>query len=65
MIQIYLLMNEKNNKIKNSLLDTRWELTPESKLGNLGNLRAYQPIYLLPAIWTSEKNELPCSPKSK
>ena len=53
--------DEKNNKIKNSLLDTRWELTPESKLGTW-NLRAYQPIYLLPAIWTSEKNELPSSP---
>lgn len=46
---------------KTSLLDQRWELSKESKLGTW-NIRAYQPIYLLPAFWTSEKNEFPSSP---
>ncbi|AXY56582.1 phospholipase [Acinetobacter chinensis] len=44
-----------------SLLDKRWELSPESKLGTW-NIRAYQPVYLLPAFWTNDKNELPHSP---
>lgn len=43
-----------------SWLDQRWELSPESKLGTW-NLRAYQPIYLLPAFWTTKKNEQPTS----
>ncbi len=44
-----------------SLLDRRWELSPESKLGTW-NIRAHQPVYLLPAYWTSDKNEIPSSP---
>lgn len=44
-----------------SLLDRRWELAPDSKLGTW-NIRSYQPVYLLPAFWTSSKNELPHSP---
>ena len=44
-----------------SLLDRRWELSEESKLG-VWNIRAYQPVYLLPAFWTSDKNEFPSSP---
>ncbi len=44
-----------------SLLDSRWELSPESKLGTW-NIRAYQPVYVLPAFWTSNKNEMPHSP---
>ncbi|KKW80943.1 phospholipase [Acinetobacter sp. AG1] len=44
-----------------SLLDRRWELSEESKLG-MWNIRAYQPVYLLPAFWTSDKNEFPSSP---
>ena len=43
-----------------SLLDSRWELSPESKLGTW-NIRSYQPVYVLPGFWTSEKNELPRS----
>jgi phospholipase A1/A2 len=43
-----------------SLLDSRWELSPESKLGTW-NIRAYQPVYLLPGFWTSDKNERPHS----
>lgn len=43
-----------------SLLDSRWELSPESKLGTW-NIRSYQPVYLLPGFWTSKKNELPRS----
>lgn len=46
---------------KVSLLDRRWELSEESKLG-VWNIRAYQPVYLLPAFWTSDKNEFPSSP---
>jgi phospholipase A1 len=44
-----------------SLLDSRWELSPESKLGTF-NLRGYQPIYILPLFATSDRNETPHSP---
>ncbi|OTG91467.1 phospholipase A [Acinetobacter sp. ANC 3813] len=44
-----------------SLLDSRWELSPESKLGTW-NVRTYKPVYLLPGFWTSDKNERPSSP---
>ncbi|TCB81435.1 phospholipase A [Acinetobacter sp. ANC 4173] len=44
-----------------SLLDKRWELSPDSKLGTW-NIRAYKPVYLLPVFWSSKKNELPDSP---
>ncbi|MEN8992948.1 phospholipase A [Avibacterium paragallinarum] len=44
-----------------SLLDSRWELSPESKLGTW-NIRGYQPVYLMPGYWTSDKNERPSSP---
>ncbi|OTG82898.1 phospholipase A [Acinetobacter sp. ANC 4648] len=44
-----------------SLLDKRWELSADSKLGTW-NIRAYQPVYLLPAFWTTSKNEFPHSP---
>ncbi|MQW91634.1 phospholipase [Acinetobacter wanghuae] len=43
-----------------SLMDSRWELSPESKLGTW-NIRAYQPVYLMPGFWTSNKNERPRS----
>jgi len=43
-----------------SLLDRRWELSQDSKLGTW-NIRANQPVYLLPAFWTSKKNEFPQS----
>lgn len=44
-----------------SLLDKRWELSQDSKLGTW-NIRAHQPVYLLPAFWTTEKNSFPNSP---
>ena len=44
-----------------SLLDQRWELSPQSKLGTW-NLREYQPVYLLPVFSTTDKNERPTSP---
>lgn len=46
-----------------SLLDKRWELSTDSKLGTW-NIRAHQPVYLLPAFWTSDRNEFPQSPNS-
>ncbi|KTF37314.1 phospholipase A, partial [Xanthomonas translucens] len=49
------------NAGKGSLLDSRWELAKDSKLGTF-QLRAYKPVYLLPAFWTSKKNETPSSP---
>lgn len=49
------------NAGKGSLLDRRWELAKDSKLGPF-QLRAYKPIYLFPAFWTSNKNETPHSP---
>lgn len=49
------------NAGKGSLLDSRWELARDSKLGPF-QLRAYKPVYLLPAFWTSDKNTTPTSP---
>ena len=48
------------NAGKGSMLDSRWELAMDSKLG-VFNFRAYKPVYLLPAFWTSKPNELPAS----
>lgn len=44
-----------------SMLDRRWELDPESKLG-IFNLRAHRPVYVLPAFWSSSPNDRPTSP---
>ena len=44
-----------------SLLDTRWELSPEAKLGTF-NVRGYKPVYLMPVFATSNQNERPQSP---
>jgi phospholipase A1 len=44
-----------------SLLDSRWELTPESKLGTF-NLRGYKPITIMPVFATSNQNDQPHSP---
>jgi phospholipase A1 len=44
-----------------SLLDRRWELFPESKLGPF-HIRAYRPVYLLPFLYTNRVNRLPQSP---
>jgi phospholipase A1 len=44
-----------------SLLDSRWELSPDSKLGTL-NLRGYKPMYLMPVFATSNQNTRPSSP---
>ncbi|RDS84986.1 phospholipase [Dyella monticola] len=46
-----------------SLLDSRWELSSNSKLGTF-NLRGYKPIYVLPAFATTNQNNLPSSPNS-
>ncbi|MEO7066608.1 MAG: phospholipase A [Rhodanobacter sp.] len=44
-----------------SLLDSRWELARESKLGTF-NLRGYKPVYLLPVFATNDQNKQPHSP---
>jgi phospholipase A1 len=44
-----------------SLLDSRWELSPDSKLGT-GNIRGYKPIYVMPVFATSHQNSKPSSP---
>src|ERR1700754_519769 len=44
-----------------SLLDSRWELSPESKLGTF-NLRGYKPTYALPFFGTTKQNKTPSSP---
>jgi phospholipase A1 len=49
------------NAGKGSLLDSRWELATDSKLG-LFQMRAYKPVYLMPAFWTDKKNQTPTSP---
>jgi phospholipase A1 len=43
-----------------SLLDSRWELSPESKLGTF-NLRGYKPIVVLPFFASSNQNRQPTS----
>ena len=49
------------NAGRGSLLDSRWELAKDSKLGRF-QLRASKPVYLLPAFWSSKPNEMPHSP---
>ena len=49
------------NAGRGSLLDSRWELAADSKLGAF-QLRAYKPVYVLPAFWTSKVNTNPHSP---
>jgi phospholipase A1 len=44
-----------------SLLDSRWELSQESKLGTF-NLRGYKPTYVLPVFVTNNQNNMPSSP---
>jgi phospholipase A1/A2 len=44
-----------------SLLDSRWELSPESKLGTY-NVRGYKPVYIMPVFATNNQNESPQSP---
>lgn len=44
-----------------SLLDSRWELSPESKLGTF-NLRGYKPITVMPFFASSNQNREPSSP---
>ncbi|WP_266171790.1 phospholipase A [Dyella subtropica] len=44
-----------------SLLDSRWELSPESKLGTY-NIRGYKPLYVMPVFATSNQNDMPHSP---
>src|SRR5690554_1403715 len=48
------------NADRGSLLDSRWELAADSKLGTF-NMRAYKPVYLLPAFWSSDPNNRPTS----
>jgi phospholipase A1 len=43
-----------------SLLDRRWELSPESKLGTF-SLRANRPVYILPLFYNDHPNKLPTS----
>lgn len=44
-----------------SLLDSRWELSRESKLGTF-NIRGYKPVYVMPVFATSNQNTRPHSP---
>ncbi len=47
--------------VADSLIDRRWEVNTESKLG-VFQMRAYKPVYILPAFWASETNDQPSSP---
>ncbi|NLA66940.1 MAG: phospholipase A [Gammaproteobacteria bacterium] len=48
------------NAGRGSLLDSRWELARDSKLGTF-NMRGYKPVYLLPAFWSDRPNATPTS----
>ncbi|MGH8083356.1 MAG: phospholipase A [Lysobacter sp.] len=52
------------NAGKGGLLDSRWELAKDSKLG-VFNFRAYKPVYLLPVFWNDSPNVLPHSPNPR
>jgi len=52
------------NAGRGSLLDSRWELAADSKLGSF-QLRAYKPVYMLPGFWTSRVNDTPHSPNPR
>ncbi len=54
---------QKNNEVAKplSLLDSRWELSPESKLGTF-NVRGYKPVSVMPLFVTSNQNDQPSSP---
>lgn len=52
------------NAGKGSMMDSRWELARDSKLG-LFNLRAYKPVYLFPVFWTSRPNTLPSASQAR
>ncbi|SDW90391.1 phospholipase A [Lysobacter enzymogenes] len=52
------------NAGKGGLLDSRWELAKDSKLG-VFNFRAYKPVYLLPVFWNNDPNTLPHSPNPR
>lgn len=54
-------VGEEGSPVASSLLDSRWELTRNAKLGTFG-MRAYKPVYLLPAFYTDAPNEFPSSP---
>ena len=49
---------------RGSLLDSRWELARDSKLG-IFNFRVHKPVYLMPAFWTSDVNDTPSSPNPR
>jgi len=44
-----------------SLLDSRWELSPDSRLGTY-NVRGYKPVYVMPGFGTNDQNTSPQSP---
>ncbi len=46
-----------------SLLDSRWELSRDAKLGTY-NVRGYKPVYLLPVFYTTRVNNRPHSPSA-
>lgn len=46
---------------EHSLLDSRWELAPNRKLGTL-NLRGYKPLFAEPIFLTGRANQTPTSP---
>ncbi|QWP74889.1 phospholipase A [Lysobacter sp. K5869] len=52
------------NAGKGGLLDSRWELAKDSKLG-LFNFRAYKPVYLFPVFWNDSPNVRPHSPNPR
>lgn len=59
----FVYSTDVNKKISpvDSVLDSRWELSEQSKLGTW-NIRGHKPIYVLPVFWSSEKNTTPYSP---
>ena len=52
--------NDNNVATPLSLLDSRWELSPESKLGTF-NVRGYKPVYVLPFFASTNQNNRPHS----
>ncbi|MGQ5522793.1 phospholipase A [Chitinimonas sp. PSY-7] len=53
--------NASRRAADHSVLDTAWELEPNSKLGTF-IMRSYRPTYVLPVFYATSRNPVPVSP---
>ena len=58
---LWIFRSRDGNALERSRMTRRWELDNATH-GGLFRIRAYKPIYALPARWSSSPNERPASP---